>query len=59
MVEESMSNAGRTPPMQMFALSALQSCECKDWCPERMAGFCCKMCDVLVHSSCFEIVLGW
>ncbi len=30
MVEESMSNAGRTPPMQVFALSALQSCEFED-----------------------------
>jgi hypothetical protein len=25
-----MSNAGRTPPMQVFALSALQSCEFED-----------------------------
>ncbi len=24
-----MSNAGRTPPMQVFALSASQSCELK------------------------------
>ncbi len=59
MVEESMSNAGRTPPMRVFALLALQSCEFGDWCPRWMAGFCCKTCDVLVHSSCCEIVLWY
>ena len=54
-----MSNAGRTPPMQVFALSALHSCEFKDCVQNKRLVFVakCVMCLCIAAAlKCFLVM---